>query len=447
MNDPRGTNFSDSSCGDSNLGDSSCQSSASSASELNQSCYCKTLDQKALYDWIAAEFPHQDLSTTYQQFFSNVATFISPQDTDYIRDSIQAIERVIHLNSYQERALAQAHPNAQFNTGTSGAFIGYDFHLMHGHLTQSDSMQNRPQLIEINTNAGGGFLNGLLRNAQLACCPPMSGTADGEHLFNLYLDMFLSEWRLQRGNQPLKRIAIVDTAPQTQFLFPEFILARSLFESRGIEAVIASPESLSHQNNQLCYDGKPVDLVYNRLTDFALGEHASRALNMAYQHNQVVVTPSPYHYAIYADKRNLTLLSDEHALREIGASEADIKILLASIPSSIEVHADNAAALWKDRRHLFFKPASGYGSKATYRGDKLTKSVWEQILKGHYIAQKNVSPSERSILLDEQPSSLKMDVRAYSYQGNIQLLAARLYQGQTTNFRTPGGGFSPVFIA
>jgi hypothetical protein len=26
------------------------------------------------------------------------------------------------------------------------------------------------------------------------------------------------------------------------------------------------------------------------------------------------------------------------------------------------------------------------------------------------------------------------------------LVAARLYQGQTTNFRTPGGGFAPVFV-
>jgi hypothetical protein len=27
----------------------------------------------------------------------------------------------------------------------------------------------------------------------------------------------------------------------------------------------------------------------------------------------------------------------------------------------------------------------------------------------------------------------------------VQFITARLYQGQTTNFRTPGGGFAPVF--
>jgi hypothetical protein len=42
---------------------------------------------------------------------------------------------------------------------------------------------------------------------------------------------------------------------------------------------------------------------------------------------------------------------------------------------------------------------------------------------------------------------LKFDVRNYVCNGQVQLLAARLYQGQTTNFRTPGGGFAPVYVS
>ena len=33
------------------------------------------------------------------------------------------------------------------------------------------------------------------------------------------------------------------------------------------------------------------------------------------------------------------------------------------------------------------------------------------------------------------------------HEGLVQSFAARLYQGQTTNFRTPGGGFAPVYVA
>lgn len=34
----------------------------------------------------------------------------------------------------------------------------------------------------------------------------------------------------------------------------------------------------------------------------------------------------------------------------------------------------------------------------------------------------------------------------YVYDGQLLLTAARLYQGQVTNFRTPGGGFAPVLV-
>ena len=40
---------------------------------------------------------------------------------------------------------------------------------------------------------------------------------------------------------------------------------------------------------------------------------------------------------------------------------------------------------------------------------------------------------------------LKFDLRNYVYDGRVQWVAARLYQGQATNFRTTGGGFAPVY--
>ena len=50
------------------------------------------------------------------------------------------------------------------------------------------------------------------------------------------------------------------------------------------------------------------------------------------------------------------------------------------------------------------------------------------------------------IKLDGTLQARKTDVRLYVYDGQILLTAARLYQGQTINFRTPGGGFAPVFV-
>jgi hypothetical protein len=41
--------------------------------------------------------------------------------------------------------------------------------------------------------------------------------------------------------------------------------------------------------------------------------------------------------------------------------------------------------------------------------------------------------------------SLKLDIRCVTYNSKIQQLSARLYQGQTTNFRSKGGGLATVF--
>ena len=53
----------------------------------------------------------------------------------------------------------------------------------------------------------------------------------------------------------------------------------------------------------------------------------------------------------------------------------------------------------------------------------------------------------RAVVVDGAVHDLKTDLRCYTYDGQIQLIAARLYSGQTTNFRTAGGGFAPVFIS
>ena len=100
--------------------------------------------------------------------------------------------------------------------------------------------------------------------------------------------------------------------------------------------------------------------------------------------------------------------------------------------------------MWAHRGRLFFKPAAGFGSKASYRGTKLTRRVWDQIATGTYVAQDLVPPSER--LLAKGAAPLKLDIRCYAYRGNVLLFAARRYQGQTTNFRTTGGGFAPVLM-
>jgi len=236
----------------------------------------------------------------------------------------------------------------------------------------------------------------------------------------------------------------VDESPSSQYLYPEFLLAAELFRRRGIEATICDPRELSFCSDRLQQAGNAVDLVYNRLTDFSLEQTAHAPLREAYLAEAVVVTPHPRAHALFADKRNLALLCDAPLLRGWGVEPAAVEVLQQAIPPTRIVERAAADELWASRRELFFKPATGFGSRAAYRGDKLTRRVWEEILQGDYVAQQLVPPSARGVQVDGRIERLKLDLRCYVYDGQLLSVAARLYQGQTTNFRTPGGGFATV---
>ena len=412
------------------------------ADELNRSCFCISLDRQAMADAMLRASGDSSFFAKHIEsrphLFSNSPVFLPRTDLDSMMATVAAIEDVVRLPAYQEATLEWTSNVARQNHGPRGVFMGYDFHLAG----------DAPRLIEINTNAGGAFLNAFAAKAQLACCPEVaSAMADAEasHFDGDVIAMFEAEWRLQgRVGRP-RRIAIVDDAPEAQYLYPEFLLAQRLFEADGIAALIADPDDLAYDGDSLTCRGQTIDLVYNRLVDFDLSQPQHDALRRAYEDGAAVLTPSPHNHAKLADKSNLTLLTDVDRLQDWGASEA-ARVALAKIPKAVLITSGNAGEFWQRRKSLFFKPVAGHGGKAVYRGDKLTRSTWADILDAAYIAQELAPPGERLIRLGEETVARKVDVRLYTYDGRLLIAAARLYQGQTTNFRTEGGGFAPVFF-
>ncbi|QTN29411.1 hypothetical protein HZ993_06200 [Rhodoferax sp. AJA081-3] len=421
------------------------------ADALNHGCRCQTLDADQLRQEIGRNAGLRDVASTLAQthphLFSSTAVFAAQATIEAVQAAVAAIECTLSLPTWADQVLPGASAIAQVDRGPLGVFMGYDFHIT----------PTGPQLIEINTNAGGAMLNAVLLRAQAVCCGLMNqalnGYRDMATLEEEFVAMFQSEWDLfnqSRGqaSRPLRTVAIVDAAPQSQYLAPEFALFAELFQRHGIQAVVTDPASLQLRDGVL-YSGAlptdtPLDLVYNRLTDFDLSEPDHTALAQAYIDDVVAVTPHPRAHALRANKQHLVTLGQAVALQALGVSDADQKTLLSAVPACERVNADNAAALWEQRKHFFFKPLDGFGARAVYRGDKLTKKVWEQILQGEYIAQALVPPPLRAIQVGDSATELKFDLRAYAYAGRVQLLAARTYSGQTTNFRTEGGGFAPV---
>ena len=422
-----------------NTGSSSSDRVQDITDRLNRNCFCITLDIPTLREALEHEAGDPAFFETFirpkAHLFSQVPVFLSAVTVDEMREIALAVETTAQLAAYKAAVLSWGPEIAQVDHGPLGALMGYDFHLG----------EDGPRLIEINTNAGGAFLNAFLARAQRACCAEMDFPATSQSFEDAAFGMFQNEWIRQRGTGAPQRIAIVDDSPPEQYLYPEFLLARQVLVGRGIDAVIADAGHLRYEDGRLSVDGKTIDLVYNRVTDFALDQPEHKALQEAYRDGAVVVTPNPHNHALLADKRNLSLLSNSSTIDAWGV-DPGIRAGLAAVPRTVLVDPDNADALWKSRKDLFFKPTGGHGGKAVYRGDKLTKGVWAEIAGGEYVAQTLVRPSERMIKIDEIQQTRKMDVRLYTYDGQVLLVAARLYQGQTTNFRTPGGGFAPVFV-
>ncbi len=405
--------------------------------KLNSDCHSAMVDRGALEQALRGQGEGFFLHVTEHcpHLFAAVPLFVSAAQVEQMRAVIAAVESVVALPAWRDAALQQVPEIPSHAPRAKGVFFGYDFHL------NADGAH----LIEINSNAGGAFLNDLLLQSQReVAMPGVAAAADNLEL--VFLDMFRNEWRLERGDAPLQTVAIVDEHPQQQYLYPEFLLAQRMFERAGITALIADPAELEVRAEGLYCCERKVDLIYNRLTDFFLQQHT--ALSSAFQNSELaVITPHPWAYALYADKYNLTQFTSVNSLREMGAEEANIAVLQAGIPQTRRVRMEEHEQWWQERKQWFFKPASGFGSRGTYRGANLTHRVFTEIMQRGYVAQRMALPGERAVCGEGAGLTvLKSDVRCYVYDGQVQLIAARLYQGQTTNFRTVNGGFAQVRI-
>ena len=271
-----------------------------------------------------------------------------------------------------------------------------------------------------------------------------------ETLEQKIVETFTAELAAVRGaGARLAHVAIVDDRPREQFLYPEFELFQTLFARAGIEARIADTRALAAApGGGLALGDWPVELVYLRDTDFALAGERTRALREAYLASSVVVTPSPREHFLLADKRRLTIFSSEPTLRQLGLDADDARFLRAVIPETHRLAELGADAAWRSRADWVFKPAAAFGSRAVYRGDKISRKRFDSILpEAGYVAQRRVEPALVTVETGNGPRAMKFDVRAYAYRDRVLLLGARVYEGQVTNLRSPGGGFSAICVS
>jgi hypothetical protein len=372
-------------------------------------------------------------------------TLIALESTQYaeIARAVATLFRVSRGEAYQRLVDTGACETARHRAGNTGVFMGYDF-----HLTEAG-----PRLIEINTNAGGALLNGL---HTAALCDPQRLTCLCAELLPVetmearIVRTFRAEHEAVRGSgAALRRIAIADDRPHEQFLRPEFALFQRLFEQAGIEARVCDTAELRRDaaGGVWLADAR-IDLVYLRDTDFMLRTPRTAGLRQAYLADEIVVTPSPREHHLLANKERLALFSDAASLTSLGASADDAAFLARIVPETRPLAALGLERAWSERRGWVFKPEAGFASRGVYRGDKISRKKLDEIAAaGGYLAQRRIEPAAISVETAMGVERMKFDVRAYAFRDEVLLLGARVYQGQVTNLRTPGGGFSAICVS
>ncbi len=376
----------------------------------------------------ASDFPETDARYPFRERIA--PTLVSPHVLELPRSLADEASRIVEAffalrqsSAWQKHAVTQKPPLQ--DPGNTSALMSYDFHV--------DAV-GALRLIEINTNASLSLVVDELERFH-SLHNPFSPDFREE-----ILETFAREFKdSHAADRPLQHIAIVDVEPAKQRLFIEFAMYQELFKRRGWKTDFYDPTELRCDGGILQSPTGPIDLVYNRDTDFYFTAEASAPLREAMNSNCAAISPHPYEYRLLADKDRLLELSSSN---DWPVSAEHRAVIEHTLIRTIEVSSMDPATLWSERKRWFFKPRRSHGGKAVYRGSSMSRGTFDSILAGDYLAQEMVPPPVVSFAGEDEP--LKYDLRFYVYRDRVQLACARLYRGQMTNAQSLGGGAAAI---
>ncbi len=357
--------------------------------------------------------------------------FVPQSVIDSIAEAVDNIFRLSRGDSYRQAVLGAPVDREILSSpaGNLSVLMSYDFHL--------DG--ERPRLLEINTNAIGYLIANALYSMHAQPNPfPQA--------MNSLKRSFIEEFQ-RLGLKGSPHIAIIDEAPQYQKMYPEFLLFKSLFEKWGYTASIHDTIELTYRDGALFAGDQKIDFIYNRYCDFTLSDPSSEELRRAYRAGACGFSPNPKEYILLADKRRLVPMSRDGWLEAVATPDISIDAIRnVLLPTWHGSQFADTSQVWQKRKQLFFKPPQSYGGKGAYRGSSISRKVFKRVMSQDTLIQQYVPAPKITFECDETSADWKYDLRAYTYGGEVQMLVARIYQGQITNFSKAYGGYCPVFV-
>lgn len=342
------------------------------------------------------------------------------------QDIVVDLHRLTSTSEYQNRVAAEVRPLQVVPTSIAPLLMSLDVHVTD---------DQRLKIIEINTNASGYLVNAMSYEARGLTTFP-NALKDLENNFRA---------SIARGSDD-EWLVIMDDKPPLQKLYVEFLMYKKFFEHQlGASCAILDPSQISADSEGvLYYEDKKIYGIYNRHTDFYLQNLPQLA--RAHAEEKVKLSPHPWGYALYADKKRLLELQNSDWNKDLHMEDYP-HLQKALLETKTFGEFSSKEDLWQHRHKYFFKPQASYGSKSVYNARSISRKKFEDIFSEKMLAQETVPAPELTFKHDGVDEKFKYDLRFLFFEGKVQLAFARLYRGQLTNLQTPLGGHAPlVFI-
>lgn len=386
--------------------------------------------------------------------------FTTPARLQLLRDAVAAMWRA--FAAIERRALSDAALAGELGLSAAERELiaiepGYADATVVSRL--DTFFDERPRVLEYNADSPAGMSYQAGQAALMQALPVFQRFAAEYSLDNLRADMALREvllsvWREFAAHSPVARnrsiptIAIVDLAGAATGA--EFRLVQADFERHAIPALIATPEDLRFEENELRAFGRRIDLVYKRLlvADFLARYDLRHPLIRAYAAGAVCVASS-FRCTIAQKKRALAVLwNPEHAH---WFRDEERRAIQALLPRTrvFNGHADRAREV--------LKPNDSHGGEGIVVGPACSPEEWaaelERLRSADYVIQDYVTPTRGPYPIFDAAApqngvvlqSLVEDCNAYVFRGRLGGILTRLSDAPVINV-SQGGQAIPTFV-
>ena len=386
---------------------------------------------------LVEEYPSADQLIDSMDLKRNVSPYIVQLEQSVLDRARLAVKELYQLSRTREYQTAIAADDEQVLAAApknQSVLMAYDFH----------TGEKQDALIEINTNAAMYLVTDIIHRTHgntYNLLPPA---------LEQLKQSFINEYSQFTGDtKPPKKLVIIDEEIEKQNRYIEFLMFKDLFEKWGWNPEILEFSALKldpERQALVTPSGDKVDFVYNRFCDFYLSRPESKDLRQAFLNAWCCFSTNPFEYQLLADKSRMIEMGSEEFQNRVPQPQDRWHKLREFVLPTYDVESyGSQEKLWADRKSLFFKPKNEYGGKSVYRGERISKGVFQRAVDENFLVQK-FAPAPAPVFRhqDLETKGWKFDLRFYVYQDQIQNVVARLYRGQVTNFATDFGGFTAV---